>query len=1491
MPKVNALLRLLALLLGSVLSCFAQTPISVGETKTGTLEASDSRREDCNGCIADRYEFIISSSQALVITLNSTDFDAFLRVRDGSSGAEVATDDESGGGGNALISRTFAAGTYEIQASTFSEGETGGYTLSLQAVPPPTLISVGQTLNRTLVASDGRSVGCSGCFADRYEFSINSSQALVIRLDSTDFDAFLRVLDSTGSELVTDDDSGGGTNSVISRIFQAGTYRIEATSFSEDQQGAYTLSLQEVPVTMISVGETVSGTLNSADGRSVGCAECFTDLYEFNISSSQDLAIGLDSMDFDAFLRVLDSSGMVVASDDDSGGGTNARTLSTFEAGTYRIEATTFSEDEAGAYTVSLEEAPEPTVTPISVGLTVSGALNFSDGRSMRCSGCFADQHEFSLSSSQDLAIGLDSTDFDAFLRVLDSSGVVVATDDDSGGGTNARILSTFEAGTYRIEATTFSEDEAGAYTVSLEEAPAPTITPIGVGQTVSGTLNFLDGRSVRCSGCFADQHEFSISSPQALVIRLDSTDFDALLLVLDSSGVVVATDDDSGGGTNARISRTFGAGTYRIEATTFSEDEAGAYTVSLEEVPPPTVTHISVGQTVSGTLTSSDSTSVSCSDCFADLYDFSLGSSQELTISLDSIDFDALLRVLNSSGVVVATDDDGGGDTNSRIARTFAAGTYRIETTSYSEDETGAYTLSLTVGMAAPAPSMTSLSPASTSAGGPDFDLTVGGANFAASSAVRWNGSDRPTTLIDSTELRATISTTDIAQPTTALVTVFTPIGGTSNALEFSVITAAAQLEVAPEFLNFEATEAGPSTPAKTLSITNLGSGTLEWSTTVQTSGGGQWLSVSPASGTAPSSVTVVVDPSNLSAGVYSGLVTVQGAGDSKEVVATFLVTRPVSILRPTQTGFLFEGTEGALSVPAQTIQMLNAGQGTMNWTVQAEAGDGGNWLSVTPTSGTSQGGVSVGAPTTTIQVDPSGLKAGTHVGLLTFEAPGAPNSPLSGIVLVNVFPPSGEALGVVQPSGLIFLGVAGSASPSAKQISLTSTGGKQLLYEATASTADGGNWLTVKPSSGSLSRASEVVALSAQANTTGLAAGIHTATVSVALSTGRRLDASVVLVLATPGTVLNASAAQTLPARADAGWDGAAQECQATEVAIVETLASGNFALSVGFPRALLTQVVDDCGQQVTNATVIATFSTGDPTLVLNNHGDGLYSNTWVPSREASSVVVTLQAGAPGLPEARVQLRGKVQQAGGPLVFPNGAVNGASFAKGAPLAPGSIFSVFGRNLPRSAMVATQVPLPLDLNDVRVTLGGKEVPLFFVGAGGSGFEQINAQVPFDLAPGTTPSLLVAVRGRTAPPEQVILAAVQPGIFDVGGGQGAVLIANTDILVAPVGSIPGRQTRPADRGEFVSIFCTGLGATSPTVPAGETGGGQPVTTPVTATLGGVNAPVTFAGLAPGFVGLYQVNVQVPEGVAANDAVSLVITQAEVSSNTVTIAVE
>ena len=141
-----------------------------------------------------------------------------------------------------------------------------------------------------------------------------------------------------------------------------------------------------------------------------------------------------------------------------------------------------------------------------------------------------------------------------------------------------------------------------------------------------------------------------------------------------------------------------------------------------------------------------------------------------------------------------------------------------------------------------------------------------------------------------------------------------------------------------------------------------------------------------------------------------------------------------------------------------------------------------------------------------------------------------------------------------------------------------------------------------------------------------------------------------------------------------------------------------------------------------------------------------------------------------------------------------------------------------------------------------------------------------------------------------------LTASPQSGTSNAGRSSATTLTADpsalaSGVLQALVGSIPGRETRPAESGEFISIFCTGLGATSPTVEAGEAGAAEAVTTPVTATIGGVDASVSFAGLAPLFVGLYQVNVVVPGGVETGPAVPLVITQDGIASNTVTIAVE
>jgi uncharacterized protein (TIGR03437 family) len=766
----------------------------------------------------------------------------------------------------------------------------------------------------------------------------------------------------------------------------------------------------------------------------------------------------------------------------------------------------------------------------------------------------------------------------------------------------------------------------------------------------------------------------------------------------------------------------------------------------------------------------------------------------------------------------------------------------------------------------------------------------------------VRWNGNNRPTTFVSATELRATISAADLTAGT-PLVSVVSPPpgGGASNALRFTVV-ATATLSVTPQFLSFRATENAGAPPNQTLTIGNLGSGSLPWTAEVS-AGQGNWLRISQISGTTPGTLQVSADPAGLKADVYTGRVIVQsGTASPVSVIVTLLVTPAIPILRLSQAGFAFQGVEGR-SIASQTFEVLNVGQGTLNWNARVSTQDGRDWFSVEPASGVTEGGTSGASSTATIRVDPSRLRQGSHTGLLTLEAPGAPNSPLQVYVVVNIQPPSSDPVGEVQPAGLIFVGTAGSAAPAAQDVFLSSTGGKPLAYAVEAVTE--GNWLTVTPSAGELGAAGGSIPLRVQPQS-GLAANVYRGRLRIRFGTGNSTEVSVSFLVRPAGTVASIfeAAAEGKGASPSSTNPAPRADCIPTDLVMEETLYGGNnLAPQVSLGRTLRVQVVDyPCGQPVTGAVVTATFSNGDPLLILDHIADGIYTKLWTPSVADGTVLVTLEARSGQLRSTPLPLEGKVLAAGAggttprlsPQIFPRGVVNGASFAPGQPLSPGSIFSLFGRQLSTSStgVGASSVPLPRDLGETRVTIAGLRVPLFYSADG-----QVNGQVPFELNPGTTTQVVATTQSALAAPEPVTMAAVQPGIFTVdssGQGQGAILIANQgDTLAAPAGSIAGRATRPARPGEFLTIYCTGLGSVTDPPPSGTPALGNPLshTRAVPAvTIGGIPATVSFSGLAPGFVGLYQVNVEVPASAATGDAVPLVLTIGGVTANAVTVAI-
>jgi len=245
-------------------------------------------------------------------------------------------------------------------------------------------------------------------------------------------------------------------------------------------------------------------------------------------------------------------------------------------------------------------------------------------------------------------------------------------------------------------------------------------------------------------------------------------------------------------------------------------------------------------------------------------------------------------------------------------------------------------------------------------------------------------------------------------------------------------------------------------------------------------------------------------------------------------------------------------------------------------------------------------------------------------------------------------------------------------------------------------------------------------------------------------------------------------------------------------------------------------------------------------------------------------------------------------------PNVFENGVVNNSSFIPfgqpGHASAPGTIVAIFGTNLASGLSQSMSVPLSTSLGGVSVRFNDILTPLFYVAQG-----QIAAQMPFGLTGSEATVVVETAAGRSAP-RRIQIAPTSPAIFTLNGqgfGQGIVVFANTVVFAAP--PIPNASSRPAQAGDFLTIYANGLGAVNPPVLSGSA---APLTPPFaetalpTVTLGGRDCRVPFSGLVPGLVGLYQVNVEVPTGVTPGSAVPLQISIGGVtSSNLVTIAVQ
>jgi hypothetical protein len=272
----------------------------------------------------------------------------------------------------------------------------------------------------------------------------------------------------------------------------------------------------------------------------------------------------------------------------------------------------------------------------------------------------------------------------------------------------------------------------------------------------------------------------------------------------------------------------------------------------------------------------------------------------------------------------------------------------------------------------------------------------------------------------------------------------------------------------------NFSGTAGGSNPAAQTIGITNGGGSSMSWTA----SSSAAWLGVSPASGVAPGSLSLQANLAGLSAGTYTGTVTVSAPGatnGTQTIAASLTVTAPPPTLAVSMASLSFSGVAGGSNPNSQVSGVSNSGGGTLNWTASSNQ----SWLSVSPASGMNSGTLTVGT-------NLAGLAAGSYSGAITVSGGGSTKT-IAVTLAVTAVPSPSLA---VSTTALSFTGTAGSASPSAQTVGVSNTGGGTLSWTASSSAA----WLTVSPGSGT-----GAGTLTIAANTGGMSAGSYSGTIAV--------------------------------------------------------------------------------------------------------------------------------------------------------------------------------------------------------------------------------------------------------------------------------------------------------------------------------------------------------------------------------------------------------
>lgn len=579
---------------------FAQTcqprDLTPGDSRSDSVVAGCRLRDLVAGSrdnsIGIPYRVTFSSPGIFTAEMRSTAIDSVLALISLTGSLIEANDNISSTVRDSRLQVSVEAGTYILFAGGRGTA-TGAFNLTTAHAPRRECPAADLELEKDV---DGE-LGSSSCayqdfvyYTDSrtptaaYRFRVQKLSVARVEMKSAKFSPWFAVFDAAMAEITYADAEGDPSTEVLVSL-EPGDYTILASISDNSSGGPFTLRVElaeprACEAAPIAFGETVSSELKTGGCRFLDYDVPNDDVsplkvYRFEIQERGILLVEMGSELFSPWIGIVDEAGELVASNNDDEPDYLASVATSLRPGVYSLLASTW--DDIGPFLLRATfQAPRPcTIAEIkpgdsSEGSLVDGGCRVADVIAPTTDGGYAAPYRLRLSEPTLLTADLTSTRFDAVLYLFASDKLFLAGDDNSGGGTNARLNTYLSPGDYTLIATS-NRLRVGAFSLRTAAATPPSCEAreIEPAANVTGAVESTDCRlreqvTGALSSANAKRFRVTLSAPGTLSLEAASRQAPVVVMLTDAQGNFIRLGNP-GLNAVAKFSKRLEAGTYIV--------------------------------------------------------------------------------------------------------------------------------------------------------------------------------------------------------------------------------------------------------------------------------------------------------------------------------------------------------------------------------------------------------------------------------------------------------------------------------------------------------------------------------------------------------------------------------------------------------------------------------------------------------------------------------------------------------------------------------------------------------------------------------------------------------------------------------------------------------------------------------------------------------------------------------------------------------------